>query len=141
MMQQTEMVDPALQGTQSALDAAVRNGVKRLVVTSSINAITDEPVKLYTEEDWNVKSSVKRNAYHYSKTVSERLVWDFAAKNPKLEVVTILVRSPLLREPSSSPVSLTSVRVNAARRHHWRTAEPCWAVEPAERHPANVARR
>jgi dihydroflavonol-4-reductase len=99
---QTEIVDPAVKGTQSALDAALKNGVTRFVYTSSTNAITDEPVKLYTEADWNTKSNLKRSAYHYSKTLAERLVWDFADAHPELEVVTILVRPRCPCKPATA---------------------------------------
>ncbi len=92
------MVDPAVNGTLSAMNAALKHHVTRIVVTSSINAITDQPVKRYTEEDWNTLSSLKRNAYHYSKVLAERAAWEFVeqhAQDPNCpELVTILVRTP-----------------------------------------------
>ena len=90
------MVDPAVNGTLSAMNSALKNHVVRIVVTSSINAITDQPLKRYTEDDWNTLSSYKRNAYHYSKVMSERTAWKFIEEHQAdvncPELVTILVR-------------------------------------------------
>lgn len=88
---QRDLVDPAVQGTRAVLLAAARCGVRRVVVTSSSAAITDEPEdRIYTETDWNVKSSLTRNAYHYSKTLAERSAWDFVeAESPSFDLVVI----------------------------------------------------
>ncbi len=70
---QTDLVDPAVQGTRNVLEAARRGGVHRVVLTSSMAAITDEPGgdEVLTEDDWNEKSSLSRNPY-CSKTMAER---------------------------------------------------------------------
>jgi len=47
-------------------------------------AITDSPIKKYTESDWNETSSLTRNAYYYSKKLAEESAWNFYEKeNPK----------------------------------------------------------
>lgn len=77
---QAEMVEPAVQGTLNVLRAAHRAGsVRRVVLTSSLAAVTDEPddAKVFSEEDWNKKSSLKRNVYFYSKTQAEQAAWKF----------------------------------------------------------------
>ncbi len=88
---QRDLVDPALIGTRSVLAAADTAGVKRVVLTSSAAAITDEPEdRIYTEADWNEKSSLTRNPYHYSKTVAERAAWDFVEENsPSFDLIVI----------------------------------------------------
>ena len=77
---QRDLVDPAVSGTENVLEACAKGGeVKRVVLTSSMAAITDEPdgdVTL-TENDWNTKSSLTRNPYYYSKTLAERAGWKF----------------------------------------------------------------
>src|SRR5687767_556970 len=68
---QRDLVDPAVKGTLNVLRAAKKTAsVKRVVVTSSMAAITDEPESdhVLTEADWNEKSSLDRNPYYYSKT-------------------------------------------------------------------------
>jgi len=89
---QKELVEPALNGTLEVLAAARRAGVKRVVLTSSVAALTDEPEpgKKLTEADWNKKSSLTRNPYYYSKAVAERAAWDYVEKQrPGYSLVTM----------------------------------------------------
>jgi dihydroflavonol-4-reductase len=88
---QRDLVDPALIGTTNVLTAANAAGVKRVVLTSSAAAITDEPEdRVYTEADWNEKSSLTRNPYYYSKTLAERAAWDFVEnESPSFDLVVI----------------------------------------------------
>ena len=84
---QRDLVDPAVQGTIHVLDACKKSStVKRVILTSSIAAITDEPDNdhVFTEADWNEKSSLDRNPYYFSKTQAEKAAWHFFEKN-KLE--------------------------------------------------------
>jgi len=78
---QKELVDPAINGTLNVMKAAKAAGVKRVVLTSSMAAITDEPIKKYTEADWNTKSSLTRNPYYFSKVEAEKAGWKYAKDN------------------------------------------------------------
>ena len=90
---QRDLLDPALKGTLNVLKSCAKTGsVKKLILTSSVAALFDEPISehIYTENDWNEASSLTRNAYHYSKTMAERAAWDFVEKNkPNFELVVI----------------------------------------------------
>ncbi len=89
---QRDLVDPAVQGTLAMLRAAAAHGrVKRVVLTSSVAAVTDEPgAQVLTEADWNEKSSLTRNPYFYSKTMAERAAWEFMAREkPGFDLVVI----------------------------------------------------
>lgn len=89
---QRDLVDPAVRGTLSMLRAAAAHGrVKRVVLTSSMAAVTDEPDdRVLTEADWNTKSSLTRNPYYYSKTMAERAAWEFMAREkPGFDLVVI----------------------------------------------------
>jgi dihydroflavonol-4-reductase len=90
---QRDLVDPAVRGTKLVLEAAARAGtVERVVLTSSMAAITDEPdgAHVLTEADWNTKSSLKRNPYYYSKTLAEKEGWAFIEREkPRFDLVTI----------------------------------------------------
>ncbi len=89
---QKDLVDPAVQGTVSMLRAAAKSPrVKRVVLTSSMAAITDEPDgRLLSEADWNDKSTLTRNAYYYSKTMAERAAWDFMEREkPGFDLIVI----------------------------------------------------
>ena len=77
---QRDLVDPAVKGTKSVLDSCMKDkGIKKVIVTSSVAAITDAPKKghVYTENDWNTESSLKRNPYYYSKTLAEKAAWEY----------------------------------------------------------------
>ncbi len=89
---QRDLVDPAVQGTVSMLTAAAKSPrVRRVILTSSMAAITDEPDgRVLTEEDWNDKSTPARNPYYYSKAMAERAAWDFMeAEKPHFDLVVI----------------------------------------------------
>jgi dihydroflavonol-4-reductase len=89
---QRDLVDPAVKGTLAALTAAARNPrVRRVVLTSSMAAITDAPDgRVLTEADWNTQSSLTRNPYYYSKTLAERAAWDFMDREkPGFDLVVI----------------------------------------------------
>ena len=107
---QRDLVDPAVQGTSNVLLACKRAGtVRRVVVTSSMAAITDEPESdhVLTEADWNEKSSLERNPYYLSKTLAEREAWRFVKEEaPGFDLITI---NPfLVIGPSLSPGLNTS---------------------------------
>lgn len=89
---QRDLVDPAVEGTLSMLRAAAKSKrVKRVVLTSSVAAITDEPDgRLLTEADWNTSSSLSRNPYYFSKAMAERAAWDFMEREkPGFDLVVI----------------------------------------------------
>jgi dihydroflavonol-4-reductase len=88
---QKDLVDPAVSGAVNFLHAAhASKTVKRVVMTSSMAAVTEHPVTghVFTEADWNTKSSLTRSPYYYSKTVAEKAAWDFASANG-VDLVTI----------------------------------------------------
>ena len=102
---QRDLVDPAVQGTVNTLAAcAAAGGIRRVVLTSSMAAVTDEPESdhVLTETDWNTKSTLERNPYYLSKTLAERAAWDFmAAEKPSFDLVAI---NPfVVMGPSLSP--------------------------------------
>jgi nucleoside-diphosphate-sugar epimerase len=90
---QGDLVDPAVNGTVNVLTACMKAAsVKRVVLTSSMAAITDEASAdhVLTEADWNVKSSLKRNPYYYSKVCAERAAWQFMQEQrPEFDLVVI----------------------------------------------------
>jgi dihydroflavonol-4-reductase len=89
---QRDLVDPAVKGTEAVLAAAAKAGVKRVVLTSSVAAITDEPPQDHalTEADWNTKSSLTRNPYYFSKAEAEREAWRFMERDkPGFDLVVI----------------------------------------------------
>jgi len=81
---QTELVEPAVKGTLNVFNACLKSGtVKKVVLTSSVAAITDSPIAdhVYTEKDWNDTSSLTRNPYYYSKRLAEEEAWKFVKEH------------------------------------------------------------
>lgn len=89
---QRDLVEPAVQGTLSVLEACLSTpGVKRVVITSSVAAITDHADgHVNTEADWNTTSTLTRNPYYYSKTLAERAAWSFMEeRTPDFDLVVV----------------------------------------------------
>ena len=86
-----DLIDPAVAGTRHVVGAAVAAEVPRVVFTSSLAAVTDEPVtgRVFTEADWNERSSVTRNPYYAAKTAAERAAWALAPDGHDTRVVSI----------------------------------------------------
>ena len=108
---QTDLVDPAVEGTQNVLDSCSKaDSVQRVVVTSSMAAITDEPDSEYvlTEEDWNEKSSLDRNPYYYSKTLAEKKAWELAEA---ADWDLVVINPFLVIGPSLTPSLNTSNKI------------------------------
>jgi len=98
-----DLVDPAVRGTRHVLDACLWAGVKRVVLTSSMAAVTDEPDSRHvlTEADWNTKSTLDRNPYYFSKTLAEREAWKMV-NDEKAPFELIAVNPYLVIGPSLS---------------------------------------
>ncbi|KAG6629040.1 cinnamoyl-CoA reductase 1-like [Carya illinoinensis] len=89
-----QLLDPAIKGTLNVLTAAKEAGVSRVVVTSSISAITPSPngpADIVESEDcWTDIEYCKQEGLWYplSKTLAEKAAWDFA-KEKGLDVVVV----------------------------------------------------
>lgn len=103
-----EVIRPAVDGTLRVLKAAAEAGVRRVVLTSSVVAVscghTAEAVR--TEADW---ADVDRiSAYSKSKALAEQAAWEFA-RSSDLELVTIV--PGMVLGPVLGPTFGTSVQV------------------------------
>jgi len=71
-----ELITPAVEGTRRVIGAALRAGVRRVVLTSSTVAmITGKPSGRYGPDAWS-DTSANIGAYAKSKTLAERAAWD-----------------------------------------------------------------
>src|SRR5262249_43560982 len=85
---------PARDGALRVLTAARDAGVKRVVMTSSVAAITHghgAHPRAFTESDWTDETNLKDTTpYERSKTVAERAAWAWRdAQGGALELVSI----------------------------------------------------
>tara|TARA_R110002096_G_scaffold435826_2_gene663495 strand:+ start:5962 stop:7011 length:1050 start_codon:yes stop_codon:yes gene_type:complete len=90
-----ELITPAREGALRVLRAASDAGVERVVLTSSLAAVTSgherPPSRIFDEGDWSDLSR-PMGAYEKSKTMAERAAWDFVESLPagkRLELVTM----------------------------------------------------
>ncbi|KAK6204371.1 putative short chain dehydrogenase [Scheffersomyces amazonensis] len=80
-----DFVIPATKGTKRVLELAAKSpSIKRVTITSSFAAIgyghPDDRKEPFTEEDWSVISD-KLRPYQVSKTLAEKVAWDFIKEN------------------------------------------------------------
>jgi dihydroflavonol-4-reductase len=76
---ENDLIAPAVEGTQRVLSAAIRAGVGRVVLTSSVVAMTSGKASgTYGPDAWSdVHAPI--GAYAKSKTLAERAAWDLVA--------------------------------------------------------------
>ncbi|KAI4330019.1 hypothetical protein MLD38_028333 [Melastoma candidum] len=100
-----EMVEPAVNGTRNVMRAAAEAGVRRVVFTSSIGAVTMDPNRgpdvVVDESCWSDLEFCKntKNWYCYGKVAAEQAAWE-EAKEKGVDLVVInpvLVLGPLLQ--------------------------------------------
>jgi nucleoside-diphosphate-sugar epimerase len=83
-----ELIVPARDGTLRVLRASLDAGVERVVVTSSIAAITggSRPVSgPLTEENWSDPDNMRMTPYARSKTIAELAAWELMRERGALE--------------------------------------------------------
>jgi dihydroflavonol-4-reductase len=92
-----DLIVPAREGTLRVLRAAASGGVKRVVLTSSMEAIRegyeDLEHKTFTEADWT-RLDGHISAYMKSKTLAERAAWDFATQAENKQRFELAVINP-----------------------------------------------
>ncbi|KAK3096206.1 hypothetical protein FSP39_024464 [Pinctada imbricata] len=93
----SEVVQPTVEGTQAVLKACVSaKSVKRVVLTSSCVAVGWGPgadlTKTFTEEDWT--DPEKLDAQAKSKTLAEKAAWDYVKELPDEDKIELAVVNP-----------------------------------------------
>lgn len=103
-----DLIVPAREGTLRVLRAAHAEGVKRVVLTSSLAAVLYgvDRNRVFTESDWSNPDDRRIGAYEQSKTLAERAAWDFIERSGSgLELSVInpgLVLGPLYGPAAST---------------------------------------
>ncbi len=111
-----ELIVPAREGTLRVLRAALDGGVERIVVTSSVAAITGsgKPVsgRPLDERDWSDPDNPKLTPYARSKTIAELAAWELARERGAEERLATVnpgaIIGPVLGEADS--FSLQSIQ-------------------------------
>jgi len=141
-----QVIKPAVEGAKAAMRAAHKHGVKRVVMTSSVNAVSVEidPIPTpITEDNWSNLAKIEENrmanALSISKTRAEQAAWDYQAQLPvdeRFELVTIcpglVLGKALVDYGFISSTYLTSV-VHGENGHEAGNIIPCVEVEAVAR--------
>ncbi len=107
-----ELIVPAREGARRALNAAIGAGVKRVVLTSSVAATSQEAGtdSISDETVWTDPDARGVSAYARSKTLAERAAWDLInASSSKTTLATVnpaLVLGPVLSGDFSESVQV-----------------------------------
>lgn len=109
-----DLIRPAIEGTERALNAGLKAGVARIVVTSSMAAIAYGHDRThtapFTAADWTDLEGRGVNAYTESKTRAERRAWEIMkAAGREADLVSINpsgIYGPLLDNDPGTSVGL-----------------------------------
>jgi len=108
-----ELIIPAREGAKRAVGAAIKHGVKRVVLTSSVAATSHDPGgvdSIADETVWTDPKAKGVSAYSQSKTLAERAAWELiASAGGKTTLATVnpaLVLAPVLSNDYSESVQV-----------------------------------
>ncbi|KAH7426280.1 hypothetical protein KP509_11G093700 [Ceratopteris richardii] len=102
---EVELLTPAVQGTLNVLEVSKMANVRRVVMTSSVTAMTPNPNMpsdaVLDESCWSDEDYLRKNNFWYmlGKTLGEKAAWEYAQNNG-IDLITIcpcLVLGPLLQ--------------------------------------------
>lgn len=92
-----DLIIPAVEGTLRVLRAAAKQGVKRVVLTSSVAAVNyghEKAGRKLDENDWSVLDD-KIQPYPKSKTLAERAAWEFVEQQTGENRLELAVINPV----------------------------------------------
>ena len=108
-----ELIVPAREGTLRVLRAALEAGVERIVVTSSVAAISGGRSSrdgALTERDWTDLDNPALTPYVRSKTLAEQAAWDLVRERGEAEKLATInpgaILGPLLSEDRSYSIAM-----------------------------------
>lgn len=107
------LVKPAVEGMTRCLNAAIKNGVKKFVQTSSYAAIYGNNKSEHSDDDWTDLSNKNLLAYEISKTKSEKKMWEIANSSDisACSINPVLVLGPSLTGILSMSNKLTIKKI------------------------------
>ena len=102
------LVKPAVEGMTRCLNAAIKNGAKKFVQTSSYAAIYGNNKSEHGDNDWTDLSNKNLLPYEISKTKSEKKMWEMVEKS---DISACAINPVLVLGPSLSGVLSMSNRL------------------------------
>jgi dihydroflavonol-4-reductase len=108
-----DLISPARDGTRRAVEAAIKFGVRRVVLTSSVAAASRSAKIVESVSDetvWTDLDDPKVNTYSRSKTLAERMAWELIASSGGATTLTTVnpavVLGPVLSGDYSASVQV-----------------------------------
>jgi nucleoside-diphosphate-sugar epimerase len=107
-----DLIVPAREGAKRAVGAAIKAGVKRVVLTSSVAATNKGEKGEWTADEtiWSNPDDAKLSTYSKSKTLAERAAWELLhAQSGHTEMATVnpaLVLGPVMSGDFSESVQV-----------------------------------
>jgi len=102
------LVRPAVEGMTRCLNAAIKNGAKKFVQTSSYAAIYGNDKSEHGDDDWTDLSNKNLLPYEISKTKSEKKMWEMAEKS---DITACAINPVLVLGPSLTGILSMSNRL------------------------------
>ena len=103
-----DLIVPAREGTLRILRIALDEGVKRVVLTSSVAAVRlakGAETRPLTEEDWTDPDDESLTPYVRSKTIAERAAWDLVRERGQEDRLAVVnpgaIIGPVLHDDTS----------------------------------------
>ena len=117
-----ELIGPAVEGTERALNAANAAGAERIVLTSSMAAIAYGHDKTrttpFTARDWTDLDGRGVNPYQESKTLAERRAWEIMDAAGRRDALAVInpggIFGPLLDEDPGTSATLVQRLLNGS---------------------------
>ena len=98
-----DLIKPAVNGLERCLNSAVKNNIKRFVMTSSFSAIgAGSKEKELDDTNWTDINNPNISPYDISKTKAEMFLWEYVSKldksknfHPKINKLNRLISTPI----------------------------------------------
>ena len=109
---ENDLIKPAVEGTERVVLLALKQNVRKIVLTSSVAAISSgHTKKQFSEEDWS-KVDEPIPAYPKSKALAEKKAWDLINKSNKKTKLTVINPAGVIGPSLTSEVSSTQLIIS-----------------------------
>ena len=92
-----DLIKPAVNGLERCLNSAVKNNIKRFVMTSSFSAIgAGSKEKELDDTNWTDINNPNISPYDISKTKAEMFLWEYVSKLDKSKNIEVCSINPVI---------------------------------------------
>ena len=92
-----DLIEPAVNGLERCLNSAIKNNVKRFVMTSSFSAIgAGSKEEELDDTNWTDLNNLNISPYDISKTMAEKFLWEYVSKLDKSKNIEVCSVNPVI---------------------------------------------